>query len=315
MIDTGLRLREYLDTVHTVAIAVHEKPDGDACGGAVACAVALQEIGKKTVIWDRFDFPEHYTWLYEQVEDTDEPPDCVLILDSGDMTRVSDSSRAKIGTIPVINIDHHADNTHFGVYNFVDANASSVSEMIFFYIQSWNIALPLAFYEAVYTGIMTDTGNFAYSNTTACTLKAASSILTKIGNPASIYRKVWASYKPGSLVAFGRILSRAKTFANDRLVVSYCTLDDCAELVMTYADIEHAVNFLGNIKNSEVFILIKETSPTTCRVSLRSAGVINVAEFARAHEGGGHAFAAGATVHGTVEESMKYIVSKWSAMV
>lgn len=315
MTDMISALQNALKEAHSIAIAIHEKPDGDACGGAVACALWLQSMGKKTAILDREHFPASYSFLLENKLDTAESFDTAVVLDSGNLERLHTATFEKIRLLPILNIDHHADNTSFGSVNVVVPDASSVCEVLYDCAYQERLQLPVMWFEAIYAGIMTDTGNFAFSNTTSKTFAVASDLLTRIGNPSVLYRQIWASFSPGSLAAFGRILGRVKTFCDNRLVVSYITLEDCKELQITYADIEHAVNFLGNIRGSEIFALIKETSDNVYRVSLRSAGNFSVAEYARSHEGGGHSFAAGATLYGTVNDCIAQLTSFWSTQL
>lgn len=315
MTDTHDALYSALQLASSIAIAVHEKPDGDACGGAAACALWLQSMGKKTTILDREFFPASYAFLTDNIRDTAQDYDYAIVLDSGTMQRLHPKTLEIVQQLPCINIDHHADNALFGSVNIVVPTASSVCEVLFNCVQESFEQLPLAWYDAVYAGIMTDTGNFAFSNTTATTLTIASKLLQRIGNPSALHRKIWASFSTGSLAAFGRILTRVQGFCENRLIVSHITLKDCDELHITYADIEHAVNFLGNIRGAEVFVLIKETAAATHRVSLRSAGTFSVSDYARAHEGGGHDFAAGATLYGTVDECIEQLTNFWSAQL
>ena len=303
---------DVLAGIDAAVIAVHEKPDGDACGAAVSCALLVQSMGKKFRIADRNAFPAQYDFLIAQLNDTCSDADTMIILDSGTIDRLDASTSSGISGKKIINIDHHEDNTLFGSANLVVKSASSTCEIVFSIAQCFSGELPNAFYEAVYTGIMTDTGNFAFSNATAETFEVASAIMRRLGDPSSLYRRIWASFSPSVMQAYGRILSRILVFNNNKLVVSYISLTDCNELGISYKDIEGVTNLLGSVKNAEVWALIKETAPDVSRVSLRSAGNRSVADFAREHEGGGHKFAAGATLYGTCEDIKRQLKEYWS---
>ena len=152
-------------------IASHENPEGDAIGSILALGLALRQMGKKVTIFNPDPIPEVLAFLpgageiVRQVPENDRF-DVALALDCGDRKRLGEefSKVKKIGRL--INVDHHASNTQFGDVNWIDPQASSAAEMVFDLLREIPVKLSSPVGENIYTGILTDTGSFHYSNTT-----------------------------------------------------------------------------------------------------------------------------------------------------
>ncbi len=291
-------------------LSAHERPDGDAWSSLAAMTLLLKSFGKETAVIGDAARAREYSFLTEQLSfDTTGPWDAFIALDCGSKSRIAG------GAVPgayLINIDHHADNDRYGDLNIVEPHLSSTAELIWHLAGEWKAEnLPRDFYLAVYTGIMTDTGNFSYSNTSSETLKAASDILTVLGDPAELHTRIYHTLSPERVLIRGRVMSRLRLHCRGRIVLSHVTRADMKELGLTPDDLEGAVDGLRSVGGSEIYILMKEKEGAV-RLSIRSKGKVPVNGFAASlDEGGGHDFAAGATFRGTLEEAEKAIVAYW----
>ncbi|MBN2726056.1 bifunctional oligoribonuclease/PAP phosphatase NrnA [Candidatus Mcinerneyibacteriota bacterium] len=291
-------------------LSAHERPDGDAWSSLAAMTLLLKSFGKEAAVIGNAARAREYSFLTEQLSfDTMGPWDAFIALDCGSKSRIAG------GAAPgayLINIDHHADNDRYGDLNIVEPRLSSTAELIWRLSGEWKAEnLPRDFYLAVYTGIMTDTGNFSYSNTSSETLKAASDILTVLGDPAELHTRIYHTLSPERVLIRGRVMSRLRLHCRGRIVLSHVTREDMEELGLTPDDLEGAVDGLRSVGGSEIYILMKEKEGAV-RLSIRSKGKISVNGFAASlDEGGGHDFAAGATFRGTLEEAEKAIVAYW----
>ena len=154
-----------------VLLASHVNPDGDAIGALLAAGIALQKPGREVVLYNESAIPAVYRFLpaVETIQSELADSECfdtAVILDCGDLSRVGSAVDA-IAVIPtIINIDHHTTNTRFGHYQMVDVDACATSEIVYRLIQAMDLKLDVAMATAIYTGILTDTGSFRFSNTT-----------------------------------------------------------------------------------------------------------------------------------------------------
>ena len=150
------------------ALVTHQSPDGDALGSLVAMQGVLRALGKDTLMFIRSsEFPLPYEYAFFEFDGliSDIPEDVdtrtIVFLDCGNFDR----NAVEIGDAPIVNIDHHHDNTRFGTINHVVPEASSTAEIVWDLMQGLDVALTLPVAEALYVGLVTDTGRFMYENT------------------------------------------------------------------------------------------------------------------------------------------------------
>ena len=303
-------LKEILGKKHIV-LSAHERPDGDAWSSLAAMSRLLTSFGKDPAVIGDPSRAREYAFLLDGLSfETSGPRDLFIALDCGSRTRIAGGEKSE-GSL-LVNIDHHADNDRFGDLNIVEPRLSSTAEIVWHLSREWKAEnLPRSFYQAVYTGMMTDTGNFTYSNTTPETLKAASGILEVLGDPADLHNRIYHTLSPERVVIRGRVMDRLRLHCGGKVAVSHVTLGDMDELGLTPDDLEGAVDGPLKVIRAEVYILMKEKEGAV-RLSIRSKGHVAVNGFAASlDEGGGHAFAAGATFYGTLEEAEKAADDYW----
>jgi phosphoesterase RecJ-like protein len=302
--------KEVLGKRH-ILLSAHERPDGDAWSSLAAMSHLLKSFGKDAAVMGDPARAREYAFLLNGLSfDTSVSPDLFIALDCGARTRIAGGGMSE--GCPLVNIDHHADNDRFGDFNIVEPRFSSTAEIVWHLSREWKAEnLPRSFYQAVYTGMMTDTGNFTYSNTAPDTLQAASEVLAVLGDPAELHNRIYHSLSPERVVIRGRVMSRLRLHCAGKVAVSHVTLRDMEELGLTPDDLEGAVDGLRSVGSAEIYILLKEKKDAV-RLSIRSKGRVSVNGFASSlDEGGGHAFAAGATFYGTLEEAERAVEDYW----
>ena len=300
---------------HTFEIITHERPDGDAAASEAALALLLENLGKKVDIVDIDDFPEVYKFLIDEWEnDGVEDAECTVFLDCGEENRINNHYKIKLSENCVINIDHHTDNSEYGDYNLVLPEYSSTAEILFYLYRRFNIKeeqMDENFFKSIYTGISTDTGNLSFSNADSRTFRTVSDLMKVLNNPRNIYQKIYCSKKPSKVRLTGEVLKRIETDCDNKLVISYVEKRDLKKYNLRHSELEGVVDYLGEIKNAEVYILIKQLEKNISRLSLRSTGDISVLDFAKNNSGGGHNFAAGATINKSLEATINTIKNYW----
>jgi phosphoesterase RecJ-like protein len=232
--------------------------------------------------------------------------DTIIILDSPHLQRIRNFEAIELLISQfapmVINIDHHPDNINFGTLNIVEPTISSVGELLFhiFISYEWTITAFIA--TNLYAAISFDTGRFLFSNVTSYTFSAASHLLNQGADAYGISQNM---YENKSMKTFEVI-----KIALDRLVIdpqnrfAYTTLPlDTPEGEMK------AIDFIRQLGNIQVFLVLSEQKPGEIKVNLRSKSSFNVSQFAAQFGGGGHILAAGITISGSLESATRMIIT------
>lgn len=290
-----------LRNAESVAIACHVNPDGDALGSLFAASIGLRRLGKTTYpTWGTSPaaIPFSYDFLPDVeslVQPADVPEvDTFLAVDCGAGNRLGALEERARAAKTVINVDHHPGNDDFGTHNLVVTHVSSTAELITRLLQDLNVEIDKEIATCLYTGLVTDTGRFQYSNSSPDTLRLAADLLA-LGVPATdIATEVFESSPFGYLKLVGRVLDRAVLFEDVRFVYSWLTLSDLAETGVAPDETDKLIDSVRSTRAADVAALFKEQADGKYRVSMRSKGP-SVGALARKRGGGGHELAAGFT--------------------
>jgi phosphoesterase RecJ-like protein len=281
-------------------VVSHVQPDGDALGAVLGLTHLLRRLGKVVVASVHADqLPDKYSFLPGSdllVEPQDFDCDTFIALDVANASRLGENKRAMESAKATINIDHHPDNSAFAILNWVDPEAASSSEMVFELWEAFGLTPTIEAAVCIYTGMMTDTGNWQYSNTTGKTLRIASALVDIGVEPNSVYRSVYESNTTGWLRLMGLGLSGAVVDPEHRLAYAVVTQADIETAGAKSIEAENIVDCLRSLAVVDVALVIKETKSGEFKGSIRSNGTVDVGELARMNfEGGGHHNAAGFT--------------------
>lgn len=283
----------------------HEDPDGDTLGAALGMAIALKKVKKASKIFLpkplsfglQFLQPvldsmgNSFTWS-ELPRDLSKIEQ-VIYFDCADTQLVQKSSHL-IGDkrFSSINIDHHVDNKRYADINFVDPECASTTQVVYNIINTMKIELDKDILLPLYTGLVTDTGNFAYSNVDEKVFDMAKICLQYGVKPYEVYRYVYEE-KPYEVVAMlGEMLTKINIEPNKKVAWVYVTQQILDKYSGTSSYTEGVVNHLRSIRGVEVAIVIRQSN-NVLRVSLRSKSSVKVNQIANMFNGGGHEKAAG----------------------
>jgi phosphoesterase RecJ-like protein len=287
-------------------LATHENPDGDALGSLAGMQLVLTALGKDSVAYmaaDEFPLPYEYTFL--QVENlVTEPPEdlderMIVFLDCGNIDRNPAEALKRDGA-HILNIDHHHDNTHFGTVNHVVPEASCTAEVIWDLMEGLGVRPTHAIAEALYVGVVTDTGKFMYENTGPRAHEMAADLIEAGVDVHAIYRRLFEGVPQGKLELLARGLSNVERFDDGLLTVTHLTRDDYAATGADESFSEGVVDHLRALQGTAMAGLVRDllngdpSEPQRRKVSLRATDDrIDVSAIARAQGGGGHRRAAG----------------------
>jgi phosphoesterase RecJ-like protein len=305
-------------------LTTHENPDGDALGSLVAMHGILDLMSKDNLMFmsaDELPFPYEYRTLpldeiaHTLPEDAEERT--IVFLDCGNIDRmpVDFLSREEAH---IVNIDHHHDNTEFGTANLVIGSASCTAEIVYGLVEDLGVEVTREIGEALYVGLVTDTGKFQYQNTTPEAHRMAAELIELGVDVHEEFRRLYENVPFAKLQLLARVLSRVERFDEGRLTHSYITRRDYEETGADENFSEGIVDHLRAVEGTVVAALVreqlKEGREGISKVSLRAAtDDIDVSVVARKEGGGGHRQAAGFSTSKSGAELIGFIRKELAA--
>ena len=295
-------------------LTTHVNPDGDAIGSLGALALVLEDMGKKVVAYCQDEIPAFLRFLPYSDRIVKEIPgpdrfDVAVVLDCGELDRIGNAAEVLQHVEKIIHIDHHSSSDDFGQLNLVRPECSSTAEILYEIIQAIPASLNKEAAENIYTAILTDTGSFRFANTTARALDIAAEMVALGVAPDKIASEVYDSMSPERLRLLARSLHTLTLRANGRLATMQVSRRMLEETKTTVMDTDGFVNYPRGISTAEMAIFFREMDSGKVNVSLRSRGKLNVAEFARSYDGGGHHNAAAFRAEGSLPEVVEEILA------
>ncbi len=286
----------------------HVKPDGDTLGAGLALGLALGALGKRVSYFQQDPVPRNLRFLpdADKVSNqlpADLPADALWVFcDMSDPSRAGDRL-PRFERANTLNIDHHLANARFGVLNYVIEDECSTGTCVLRLLRALDARVTPEIATCLLTTIMTDTGGFVHSNTTANVLRLSAELMDAGADKDQITNEIFANKRFAAVKLLGLALDRSILEAGGR----YCwSVVDDAMLATAGADgedTEEIVQHLRAVEGVEVAALFKAYDGEV-RVSLRSSGPVNVQTAAGRLGGGGHRRASGLTFPGTVTDAI-----------
>lgn len=307
MINIASELKE----VQTIAIAGHIKPDGDCVGSCLGLYHYIKDNfpGKEvTVFLDSFQ--EVFLFLngskeVKSAEGIEETFDLFFAMDSGDKERLGNAGKLYQNAKKTVCIDHHISNSEYAMENVVEPEASSTCEVLYGLLEPDKISKSCA--EAIYMGIVHDTGVFQYSNSSPKTMRIAAVLMEKGIDFAEIIKKTFYEKTYVQNQILGRALLESMLFLDGRCIVSVLHHKDMEFYGVTSKDLEGIVSQLKLTKGVEVSLFMHEVKNQEFKVSMRSGDIVDVSQIALYFGGGGHKKAAGCTMQGSMHDVINNI--------
>jgi bifunctional oligoribonuclease and PAP phosphatase NrnA len=297
-------------------IVTHERPDGDAIGSSLAMAHILSELHKPWTVLMAEPMPQRFEYLplFGQVTQIDKVHhgrfSNVIAVDCADTARFACVKDAISSDAQIINIDHHQTNPRYGAAYFVDEQAAATCELVFHIAKFLSVPLIDGLAKSLYTGILTDTGGFAYPNTTREVHQIAAELLASGVKPYDIAEPALESRTKEQMQLLQSALSNLQVSDDGVYASLFVTRAMLEDANACDDDAEGLVGFARSIDTVEVGVLFRETLSGPIKVSLRSKRLIDVSRIAQCFGGGGHVRAAGCTIDAKLEDAMKHVESK-----
>lgn len=301
-------------------LSTHINPDGDAIGSAIGTARILKALGIGAVIWNRDETPGIYRRLAgsDRIHSGPEPPggfpdsfDAVIALECPSLDRTGLAER--LGELPILNIDHHLGNEHYGEINWVDPSAPSLGEMIFRLAKGFKLNLDQDTATALYLTLVTDTGGFRFANATPKAFETAGALVTEGARPEQVAEWLYESQPASALRLTGEMLQTLRLDHDGRVATAFVTREMFDRAQAEPSDTEGLIDQPRSIAGVAAVAMLRQLEDGSYKVSLRSRGDIDVEAIARRHGGGGHRNAAGYPVQGGGEETREAVVAELGA--
>lgn len=305
--ETGMfdktKLWEDISVAERVGIAGHIRPDGDCIGSCIALYNYISENYTCDVDVYAEEIPSSFEFLWNSDEVNTvypdvKPYDVFIALDCGDVDRLGKAEKYLKKAVHTYCIDHHGTNTGFAENNLILPGAAATSEILFDLFENESISKNTA--EALYLGIVHDTGVFKHSNTTRHTMETAGILLEKGISSSKIIDETFYEKTYLQNQILGRCLMESILCMNGKVIIS--AVDRKVQLLygLDTSDTDGVIDQLRITKGVEVAILLKEMNPRVWRVSMRSCYMVDVAKICNVFGGGGHVRAAGCTLNGSM---------------
>ena len=305
-----------------IILTTHENPDGDGLGAEIGLYYHLKDLGKDVRIINYSPLPKEYdylntnsvfeSYLEEHHDEWLKDADLAIIFDVGDYSRTRKVKDAiEKYNISTMNIDHHPhpDNNPF-TYNLVDLSAAATGCMVYDYLKvARENAISKDSMLGIYTAVMTDTGCFKYSNTDKkCHEIAIESIKNGIETNI-IYQHIYENSSRERMQLLGDFLSNLNYELNGEFAWFAISQKMLKDANASKSDVEGFTDIIRSIRGVEVSAMIFETAEKKCRVNFRSKGKYRINDIAKSIGGGGHAYASGAMLNASLEDTIKNVVT------
>ncbi len=314
------RLSDIISKNNDFLLTTHAFPDGDALGSIVAVYDVVSNLKKNVFMVCSSEIPYQYKFLphvgiiKRNLDDINlnSKRYISICLDSADRDRIKlDFNKLREGSKKIINIDHHQGNTNFGDINIVVPEKSATAEIIYdIIVRDFKKSLNHRVALGLYTGILTDTGKFQYSNTSPSVHRIAGHLMEYDISASEVFNNIYEKepYNRFKLLQF--VLRRVKLLKAERLTYSYILQKDFETLNLPFASSDGIIETIRSVKDAKITALFKQVGKDKFKVSLRSSdSSADVAKIASLFGGGGHKMASAYSENGNLKNVISKLVS------
>lgn len=302
------KIKSFLETCDNVTILTHKSPDGDTLGAGFALCRYLRKSGKKANVINADDFPERYSFLYEDYEPMDFEEKTVIAVDIADPKLIGSrlSRYAEEGMVDLC-IDHHVSNKYYAKYTYVNASASAACQIIYELFTYMGAEIDRQTARCLYTGIATDTGCFKYENTTSAAHIACAELMKYNIDFSVINRKMFDVKSRARINIEQAVTNGMEYWFGGKCAVMAVTTQMMEESGIEPAEFEGLASIPLQVEGVEMGITIKQRHENVFKLSVRTTENIDASKFCQQFGGGGHIRAAGCELEGTLEQVKKII--------
>jgi phosphoesterase RecJ-like protein len=292
------RLQQLVQEHDRFLVISHLRPDGDAYGSTLGLALALRGLGKDAVavnsdgLSPAFQFLPDSGMLTPIPAAAPEPDRIIIAVDCADRKRLGPAFDGWNRT-PDVNIDHHVSNPGYAKLNLIDAESPATAQVLFEIISALKWPLTPEAAANLYVGLMTDTGNFRYRQTTAQTFEIAAKLVAAGADPTDLAEACYQSFRAERLLLVSEVFKAIHFADKNRVAWFTLTPEMFAASGAIPDETEGLIEYLQAVKTVECAFLLEVLPDGLTRASMRSRGKVDVQKICQEFGGGGHRLAAG----------------------
>lgn len=304
---------EEIKKANTIAIVVHENPDGDAIGSALAMKLALKQLNKEADVIIP-EYPSAFSFLpgVEEInkESDIQEYDLAIALDCANIKLLNGFAKYFDNAKVKVAIDHHSSNTMYADYNYINQDSPACAQLLLVAFSYFGIEVTKEIGTCILAGIITDTGGFRYSTVTAETFRFVAELCEKGVKVSQVYDKVYSSKTRAKFELHRIALERIEFLEEGKIAYTYITKADEEKVGAENGDYDGIVENGRDVEGVEVSLFLRETSKGI-KASIRSKNYVNAAEIAMMFSGGGHLRAAGCSnLPGSIEQVKNQMLNR-----
>lgn len=303
------KVSECLLDADNILILCHKNPDGDTIGSAGALCHSLKKLGKTAAILCNDVFPSRFDFMKLEIFTNQFTPDLIVSVDVASQQLFGDKL-AKYASNVDICIDHHPSNTGFAKMVCCYGELPATAQLMLMVLEEMRVVLDSTIADCLYTGLMTDTGCFKYSATTAETHIAAAKLLQAGANHIEISGKFFMSKTRKNIELEKQALSTLEFLHDGKCAVIYLTKETLDKIQPESTDIEGISAMPRAIEGVDIGVTLRQIGESAFKISVRTSENANACEIAQGLGGGGHNRAAGCEVVGNLECAKKAILKE-----
>ena len=316
---------DFFSKKRKIIISTHESPDADGIGAEIALKDMLDSMGYAVVIVNGDPVPEKLEFLdpeseivlasrFSLPEDISEYS--LVVLDTNSFSNTGETYKILCDHVSeVFIIDHHEGGDDYVDSHFVMVEASSASEIVYSILKHYGHRLNHKAAQALYAGILFDTGGFKYKKTSSATHSAAAELVAAGVKPLDIHEKLFDNNDLSSLLLKSRILSTLTVYCSGKLTVMELSPEMIRETNADFSQGETNINVPLSVASVQASVLIKQDVGGPLKVSMRTKGEIDVSDIAIRNGGGGHKNAAGFKSPFPWNKTKDYIISEMTKIL
>ncbi len=314
-------LIDSLRRARSPVVIAHVVPDADALGSMLGMSLALGVTNRQpraslppTSISQRLAFLLDWAKVPAATKEDFASADAFIVLDTAkkDRCNVGPDLRQTEWSAgqPIINIDHHSSNTQFGSINWIDANAASTCEMIYYLLREANLAISPTLASLLYAGILTDTLGFSLPTTTASSLRAAADLAEFGADVGDLGERLGRSQRKSEFDLLRVVYDNTCLVGDGSIAYSSASYDEIHDAGCTAADIDEQINVPRSLDGVRLAMLFSEGRKDKTRINFRGSGEVTVIELAAEYGGGGHSQAAGAILDCSLQSAIDKVIPR-----
>lgn len=307
-------IAQAIQPAQTIALCSHINPDGDTVGSTLALRLGLMQLGKTVAVFCQDKIPDNLSFMagadaYATADQAAEHYDLVIAVDAADEARLGTSAALLQRADHTAQVDHHGTNPCYAERNDIDPSASATALLIRELLDTLQVTVTKEIGICLFVGISTDTGNFAFTNTTPEAFRTAADLLEMCALPlAKMNRVLFQQRSKAQTLLIGRALNNMTFAADGKIAVITLTQQDMADCGAMPEHTETIVNYGLNVEGVKFAVMARELDDSRTKFSLRSIEPYKVDGVAKMMGGGGHELAAGCTVNAPLTETVARVL-------